>query len=258
MPQPRSRKLACAGYFLSRRGVQAPPPELETASWSTAYAMFYGSLAAGRSLVVFHNTLKQTRDQFDSYLENRRRGWFVDGQPKPLPDLDRRVFDYWQQRTDVDLWEEVAPWAALAVAKHPKSVLDDLRSLDEQEEPDALVEGTEGQGRWVVSKRIERDPRLRGEALRIHGYSCMACGFNFGAVYGSWGAEYGEVHHRRPFSNQEAVRVTNVRTDLAVLCANCHRMVHRRRGRLLTVAELRKAIDWGALAAWVQAQSPDD
>jgi 5-methylcytosine-specific restriction enzyme A len=253
MGQPRTRQLACAGYFLSRRGLMDPPPELRTTAWATAYAMFYAALADGRRLTAFHNTLKSTRDQFDSYVPNARRGWHVGAKPKPLPDIDRAVYEYWRKKTDAELWAEVRPWAALELARYPKSVLRDLESLDEQDLPDTTVEAIEGGTKFVVSKRIERDPRLRGEALRIHGCSCAVCRFNFGDVYGAWGRDYAEVHHLRPFSVEAAKRVTNARSDLVVLCANCHRMVHRKRGRLMSPDELRSLIDWTALAAWAEA-----
>jgi 5-methylcytosine-specific restriction protein A len=51
------------------------------------------------------------------------------------------------------------------------------------------------------------------------------CGFDFEARYGSVGAGFAEVHHLRPLSTTGA---TSTRlSDLAVLCSNCHRMVHR-------------------------------
>lgn len=51
------------------------------------------------------------------------------------------------------------------------------------------------------------------------------CNFDFEATYGAIGRGFAEVHHRRPLS--EAVRPVRTRlADLAVVCANCHRMIH--------------------------------
>jgi hypothetical protein len=51
----------------------------------------------------------------------------------------------------------------------------------------------------------------------------------FGECYGPVGQGYIEAHHLRPISTLgEGVVVTyDVATDFAVLCPNCHRMIHR-------------------------------
>src|SRR5690554_384063 len=56
--------------------------------------------------------------------------------------------------------------------------------------------------------------------------ACEVCGFDFGVVYGERGLDYCEVHHRTPL--HESGQTTTKLKDLAVLCANCHRMIHRR------------------------------
>jgi 5-methylcytosine-specific restriction protein A len=54
------------------------------------------------------------------------------------------------------------------------------------------------------------------------------CGFDFKAVYGDIGEGYIEVHHTMPF--HAMVAGTKIKlADLALLCANCHRMAHRQR-----------------------------
>ncbi|MEX0712093.1 MAG: HNH endonuclease [Pirellulales bacterium] len=64
---------------------------------------------------------------------------------------------------------------------------------------------------------------------------CEACGFDFAAVYGELGAGFAECHHTQPLAQAAGERRTAL-TDLAVVCANCHRMLHRRPWR--TVSEL--------------------
>lgn len=77
-------------------------------------------------------------------------------------------------------------------------------------------------------KRIERNARLSKKAKLIHGFLCQACGFNFEEVYGTLGERYIEAHHLVPISalRGKVVRLDPQR-DFAVLCANCHRMIHR-------------------------------
>lgn len=74
-----------------------------------------------------------------------------------------------------------------------------------------------------TSTRIERDSRSRKWALDHYGRVCECCGVSYhdnirSAVF--------EVHHKKPFSDDFESREVQV-ADLAVLCANCHRMVHR-------------------------------
>jgi 5-methylcytosine-specific restriction protein A len=54
-------------------------------------------------------------------------------------------------------------------------------------------------------------------------FRCEVCGFNFQKMYGSIGREYIVAHHIRPVSS--GVSKTTL-DDLALLCANCHAMVH--------------------------------
>lgn len=55
---------------------------------------------------------------------------------------------------------------------------------------------------------------------------CEVCAFDFGRVYGEHGEGYAEVHHRMPLHVTD--EVVSGLDDLIVLCANCHRMIHRR------------------------------
>jgi len=83
--------------------------------------------------------------------------------------------------------------------------------------------------RYRYHRSIERNPRLAREVKRIHGYSCQVCGFNFELTYGPLGREYIEAHHLTPLAQlPPGVPVQlSPRDDFAVVCANCHRMIHR-------------------------------
>lgn len=89
----------------------------------------------------------------------------------------------------------------------------------------------EGRVIQAFQRRYERDPRLREVKLasvRVAGHpiACEACKFDFGEFYGEHGSGYIEVHHVIPL---HATGVTTTRLeDLALLCSNCHRMIHRR------------------------------
>ncbi|MDZ4657031.1 MAG: HNH endonuclease [Bythopirellula sp.] len=89
----------------------------------------------------------------------------------------------------------------------------------------------------------ERDPRLRALAIKYHRLKCMACKFDFEAVYGERGKDFIEVHHNKPLGERAKPELTDYRTDLDVVCSNCHRMIHRKKDSLLTVQELREIIE---------------
>lgn len=83
--------------------------------------------------------------------------------------------------------------------------------------------------RYKMHQRIERNRRTSARVKRVHGTTCAACGFSFEETYGSLGKGYIEAHHLRPLATLEpgAPVVFNIETDFAVLCANCHSMIHR-------------------------------
>jgi len=92
-------------------------------------------------------------------------------------------------------------------------------------------EPTQGTGsiterrRYAWQLRLERDSRAAEFAKAHHGYKCQACLMSFSDMYGDIGAEFIEAHHIVPLSDIEERDYTP--DDFAVLCSNCHRMIHR-------------------------------
>jgi len=58
--------------------------------------------------------------------------------------------------------------------------------------------------------------------------ACEVCGFDFFEFYGELGRGFAECHHLVPLA-EAAFRQNTRLTDLAIVCANCHRMLHRGR-----------------------------
>jgi 5-methylcytosine-specific restriction protein A len=57
---------------------------------------------------------------------------------------------------------------------------------------------------------------------------CEACEFDFEQCYGQVGVDFIEAHHLVPV--HELVRGSKTKpSDMALVCSNCHRMLHRRR-----------------------------
>ena len=78
-------------------------------------------------------------------------------------------------------------------------------------------------------RKVERNRTAARQAKKFHGVICQACDLNFVQRYGAIGKDFIEAHHLKPIATlEEGVVVTyDVKTDFAVLCANCHRMIHR-------------------------------
>jgi 5-methylcytosine-specific restriction endonuclease McrA len=73
----------------------------------------------------------------------------------------------------------------------------------------------------------ERDPKLVSKfKAGLNDPNCEACGFNFKEAYGELGAGYIEAHHKKPVHSLTEGSTTKL-ADLAALCPNCHRIIHK-------------------------------
>jgi 5-methylcytosine-specific restriction protein A len=78
---------------------------------------------------------------------------------------------------------------------------------------------------------IERDRKIvikKKNAIleKYNKLECEVCKFDFVKTYGVIGYNFIECHHRTPLSLLN-IEVTTKLADLALICSNCHRMVHR-------------------------------
>lgn len=99
----------------------------------------------------------------------------------------------------------------------------------------APYEAQEGGVVLRLHKRYERDRKLVAEKLKAAKaagpLACEVCSFDYGKAYGELGTDFIEVHHLSPVHSMKPGQKTKL-TDLALLCANCHRMAHRKRSPL--------------------------
>lgn len=120
--------------------------------------------------------------------------------------------------------------------------LERIIELDIESENLENGEGLEGAAKYYYGKRYERNTTNRRIAIEVHGVTCHACDFNFEEVYGERGKDFIEIHHIVPLSILEGEEKINPEIDLIPLCANCHRMIHRKKNNILSVEELKKLI----------------
>lgn len=82
--------------------------------------------------------------------------------------------------------------------------------------------------KFRLHKRIERNARLVKAVKKAQGHECRVCGINFELHYGDIGKGFIEAHHLRPVASLSGTQVPlDPVKDFAVLCSNCHRMIHR-------------------------------
>ena len=243
----RSSEMIAVGLFLTRFGEVngasrvLPPAELKTQEWHRAYMLFWKSLADGRTPRTFRNSLKNSRDGFDAWLNSGRRGWRdSSGNPRQFSELEKAVWHRWAFASREDFWGFIVEYTQFEVLQVSRRQLDDVDVLCAGGEQSTAR--TEGGLTHALRSEYERDPVLRAQAIEIHGLDCKACGFNFERKYGVHGAGFAEVHHSIPLS-QGQERESDPASDLVVLCANCHRMVHRKWGEVLSIEELRSKLD---------------
>lgn len=89
----------------------------------------------------------------------------------------------------------------------------------------------EGSRQWIQHFSRERRSEVvtakKAQVLKTTGsLKCEVCEFDFKERYGAIGEGFCEVHHKVPLSSLDEETETKLE-DLAVLCSNCHRMIHR-------------------------------
>lgn len=104
-------------------------------------------------------------------------------------------------------------------------LFDTLSAVDNKEYEEA-------RSRLILHERIERqrnkelvsDAKARFKAKHRRLF-CEACGFDFSDKYGDRGTDFIEAHHRVPIAKLRSGTLLKIK-DLAMVCANCHRMLH--------------------------------
>ncbi|MDB4909070.1 MAG: endonuclease family protein [Gemmatimonadetes bacterium] len=155
-------------------------------------------------------------------------------------------------RSRIDIMTAIPDWgywrspiATIVVPAAHAGTLAKLVALSPKQFTTSDESGIEG-ARYLASHlRIERDSglvrRKRITTLREKGrLACEVCDFDFHERYGKSGEGFCEVHHLQPLGHASEAHSTSL-SDLAVLCANCHRMIHRGT-RILSVSGLRRIV----------------
>jgi putative restriction endonuclease len=176
---------------------------------------------------------------FESAVPNKIDGIYLEPIPPKLKD------NYWRngvREIDQAVFDGIC---ALAVLGNEQVINYNLS--DNEQEFETTVTGVEGKKISYFGVRYERSPKLRRQAIAIHGVACNACGFDFEKAYGEHARGFVHVHHVKPISEYEEDQIVDPATDLITLCANCHAAVHKKTDQMLTVEQLKNIL----LGRWI-------
>jgi HNH endonuclease len=127
-------------------------------------------------------------------------------------------------------------------ARQPGSDVGEIKELlaiDCALDPEQLAKR---EGRRLIQQHLVRErnqalsKKKKESVLRATGrLACEACGFDLFAFYGE---HFAECHHKRPLAELTGSTKTTLQ-DLQIVCANCHRILHR---KWIKILELQKLI----------------
>jgi HNH endonuclease len=147
----------------------------------------------------------------------------VDPQASVRARLQERCSDYKAYQGHLDLFESEQGTGIWRFRKWQASSSLPAALNEERDDYEAM----EGALVPRIHLTRERDPRLIAKfKASLTNPRCEACSMNFTEVYGTLGADYIEAHHKTPVALMEENAKTTL-DDLAALCPNCHRIVHK-------------------------------
>ncbi len=145
-----------------------------------------------------------------------------------------------------NLLSAIEPGRGLGASRGDKAVVDDyprarkdevatiarsLRStLGQEPAPETMPQDEVFvEGRWLTARHRQRDQRLRQRLLaKLRGTElrCEICEVSPPPLDRELQESHYEAHHRIPLAEAEGERTTRV-ADMALLCACCHRLIHK-------------------------------
>lgn len=156
----------------------------------------------------------------------------------------RPPLSYWPGTSGMRRWARVPAGSATnshpELLRHFKRLVASLkdpakgRSIADEVDSDEELEAVEGVPRQRLIWHRTRERRLRQQKMLAARQAndgrllceVPGCGFEFERTYGPLGEGFAEVHHLHPLASLSAGTRVSL-NDLAVVCANCHRMIHR-------------------------------
>lgn len=209
-------------YFMSHASLSSEIIKDTTASFYNEHERAYSITQLGREIIesVLNELSSEWQNSYSSLLNTR---------------VYERIEDYFIDGIGQSYSSDLLDKDATLVQANNSKIADGILDEDEVENLKELEVQIfeEGRTRLVQHERLEkmRNPTLISEAKRLFkakngALFCEVCGFNFENIYRSRGKDYTEAHHKTPISTLVGP-VNNTIEQLAMVCSNCHRMLHR-------------------------------
>jgi len=103
---------------------------------------------------------------------------------------------------------------------------------------DFAIEGTRMEIRALSS---QRNRSLRDKAFRMSNGVCSVCGRDYSTLLDGRGVRVLQVHHLNQLASSVEPTITKL-SQLAVVCANCHLLIHLDHKNAMTIEELRELL----------------
>lgn len=130
-------------------------------------------------------------------------------------------------QVDLQVWKELGSDPA-AARREAQRILEGIPGTVENREQLRIAGYTEGGQVLEAHYRRERSPELRSQFLaarrKAGRLSCEICAIAASEQHAALSEGRFEVHHIVPLGSGEGRETTLA--DLALLCANCHRLIH--------------------------------
>ena len=163
------------------------------------------------------------------------------------PEILKGCEEEWEHYRKVD-WVRDFPRFKLVLGADLHTVLElegdrlkKIRDIESRKLKEVKVDEAEEGKRYTSEVTFRVRNRALIEAKKANSdYRCEACEMNFKEVYGDIGDEYIIAHHVNPISSRKSASRTTL-DDIALVCANCHDMLHRT-DPPMSISELRRRI----------------
>lgn len=134
---------------------------------------------------------------------------------------------------------------AITKASSIELLTDITCNADEQADEKSTLEASAYEGQPILRLHLsrERNSKIVEQKKKLvrsltGKLECEICSMDFEGIYGELGHGFAECHHKKPLSLRDKNEETEL-NDLAIVCSNCHRMLHRKHP-WLTLDELRE------------------
>ena len=150
-----------------------------------------------------------------------------------------RLLNWIVQDSDYS-WRRIDLKSILRVEEPSPEISAETNEFSIENDEEAFLEGEKTYKLHRSRERNATVVRLAKKRGKEKDFSlrCQICNFSFVETYGDLGEGFIEAHHTIPLSELSEEIETKIK-DIALICSNCHQMLHRCRP-WLSIAELKK------------------